>query len=152
MVMGSPHTHDGDAGRWTKAGDIFRPPYAAPWFTVRTYRGQAAPSSSGHTISPHAGRRPLCVSAPIFLWLTTKGHVKLLHCCCTPTIQLGCAIAFAYTAWWLVDPSSPGVATPAGCMHMPPTVCPLLEPTDRHAGQTHRHEALLYSLISMLAS
>jgi hypothetical protein len=39
--------------------------YAAPWSTVRTYRGQAAPSSSGHTISPHAGHRPLslCVSA-----------------------------------------------------------------------------------------
>jgi hypothetical protein len=28
-------------------------------------------------------------------------------------------------------------------MHMPPTVCLLLEPTDRHAGHIYRHEALL---------
>jgi hypothetical protein len=42
-----------------------------------------------------------------------------------------------------------GVATPAGCMHMPPTVCPLLEPTDRHAGHSQRHKALLYSFMSI---
>jgi hypothetical protein len=42
------------------------------------------------------------------------------------------------------------VATPAGCMHMPPTVCPLLAPTDRHAGHTHKREALLYSFMSHL--
>jgi hypothetical protein len=32
---------------------------------------------------------------------------------------------------------------------MPPTVCPLLEPTDRHAGHRHRHEPLFYSFMSI---
>jgi hypothetical protein len=64
--MGSPRTHDGDAGRWTRAGNgTVGLLSGAPWSRVRTYRGQAAPSSSGHTISPHAGPRSLsvCVSA-----------------------------------------------------------------------------------------
>jgi hypothetical protein len=96
IVRGSPHTHDGDAGRWTRRHRFTSSLYVAPWSTGRTYRGQAAPSSSGHTISPHAGRRfSLCVSAPDCLWLTTKGHAKLLHCCCTPSIQT--PLAFAHT-------------------------------------------------------
>jgi hypothetical protein len=53
------------------------------------------------------------------------------------------------------------VATPAGCMHMPPTVCPLLEPTDRHAGQTQpgvplvvirEHSLFSHCWISIFAS
>jgi hypothetical protein len=36
------------------------------------------------------------VSAPVFLCLTTKGHAKLLHCCCTPIVQAP-PLAFAYT-------------------------------------------------------
>jgi DNA-directed RNA polymerase subunit RPC12/RpoP len=68
---------------------------------------------------------------PLDLWITTKGHAKLPHCCCTPTIQA--PLAFAYTC--MAD-GLPTIATPAGCMYMQPTVCPLLEPTDRHAGQT----------------
>jgi hypothetical protein len=64
MVIGSPHTHHGDAGRCTREGNgTVGLLSGAPWSRVRTYRRQAAPSSSGHTISPHAGRRSLCISA-----------------------------------------------------------------------------------------
>jgi hypothetical protein len=54
-----------------------------------------------------------------------------------------------HTPEWRSMKISPLVATPAGCMHMPPTVCPLLEPTDRHAGKRHRHDALFYSFMSL---
>jgi hypothetical protein len=47
-------------------------------------------------------------------------------------------------AWRLDNGRCSKVAPPAGCMHMPPTVCPLLEPTDRHAGHSQRHKALLF--------
>jgi hypothetical protein len=51
----------------------------------------------------------------------------------TPTIQA--PLAFEYTCM-AGRQEHYNVATPAGCIHMPPTVCPLVEPTDRHAGQT----------------
>jgi hypothetical protein len=57
---------------------------------------------------------------------------------------------------WRSMKISPLVATPAGCMHMPPTVCPLLGPTDRHAGQTQARGPLVliqqHSLVTMLDS
>jgi hypothetical protein len=64
VLMGSPHTYDGDAGRWTRKRQWQT--RSAVWRTLvhgtHIQRRQAAPSSSGHTISPHAGRRsPLCV-------------------------------------------------------------------------------------------
>jgi hypothetical protein len=39
ILMGLPHIHDGDTGRWTKRLGSHCPPSAAPWSTVRTYRG-----------------------------------------------------------------------------------------------------------------
>jgi hypothetical protein len=98
MVMGSPYELLRRKPLHEEGATLPSPPYAAPWSTVRTYRGQAAPSSSGHTISPHAGRRSLCVSAPVILWLTTKCHAKLLHCCCAPTIQAPLALTYTCMA------------------------------------------------------
>jgi hypothetical protein len=129
------HTHDGDAGRWIRRGQITRPSYAAPCSTVRTHTDDRPLPRPAATPSHHMQVTGLCVcvSAPVFLWLTTKGHAKLLHYCCTPTTQA--PLAFAYTCMAVEWQSTRQVAPPAGCMHMPPTVCPLLEPTDRHAGQ-----------------
>jgi hypothetical protein len=39
-------------GRWTSLPQP-HPPSGAPWSTVPTHRGTAAPSSSGHSISIH---------------------------------------------------------------------------------------------------
>jgi hypothetical protein len=52
-------------------------------------------------------------------------------------------LAFAYTCMANNMAFTFIIATPAGCMHMPPTVCPLLEPIDRHAGQTQARGPLI---------
>jgi hypothetical protein len=126
---------------------VIRPPYAAPWSTVRTYRGQAAPSSSGHTISPHAGRRPLCM----YQGLSCSGSPpRVMPSSFTAAALLPSRLLLhLHTPAWRAITSTPS-SHPAGCMHMPPTVCPLLEPTDRHAGHIYRHGALLYSFMRIL--
>jgi hypothetical protein len=129
------------AGR-DKARRLSCPPYAAPWSTVRTYRGQAAPSSSGHTISPHADRRSVCVSAVLPLTHhqgSCQAPSLLLH-----SHHSGSSRGVAYICMAANQLDQFMVATPAECMHMPPTVCPLLEPTDRHAGQTQARGPLVF--------
>jgi hypothetical protein len=78
------------------------PQYAAPWSTVRTYRGDAGGSlvQRPHHLTTCRSEvcLSLCLSAPVFLWLTTKGHAKLLHYCCTPTIQAPRAFTFTCMA------------------------------------------------------
>jgi hypothetical protein len=62
-----------------------------------------------HHLTTCRSQVSLSLSAPVVLWLTTKGHAKLLHCCCTPTIQA--PHAFAYTCMAVDGHNLPGSPT-----------------------------------------
>jgi hypothetical protein len=136
-------THDGDAGRWTEERQTTCPVCRTLVHGAHTQRRQAAPSSSGHTISPHAGRRSL--------YLGVSACLPLAHhqgSCQAPSLLLHSYHSGSSRICIHLHGGRPrhDIATPAGCMHMPPTVCPLLEPTDRHAGHTQACDPLVFTL------
>jgi hypothetical protein len=124
-MRGSPHAHmvgTQAAGREEELiYAVPRLPHPGPRCAHTEETGRSLVQRPHH-LTTCRSEVSLCVSAPVFLWLITKGHAKLLHCCCTPTRQAPLAFAFTCMAvGWQASTSSHPRRLHAHAAHRVPT-------------------------------